>query len=205
MAALQIKVTSQQLTKLLDGEPVQVLHRGAKLPRYGEGIEVTLHEPQGVQVVIEQAELVPPRGRRRKRTRRHVETWWLRVKRDDAPPPTLLHTESGVGAAVTPLGESHDEDSPEAHGYTSNPTEALDAGETVPSDEVETFATSQQAATRFAREQVHTLARRRARSLGARTREELLRAIAHGVDVGEAMDAIEEQLAALAEQAREAA
>src|SRR5690606_8587274 len=120
---------------------------------------------------------------------------------EDAPPPTLLRAESG-GAAIAPLGEGYEPSDPEAHGYTASPQHALDAGEAVPSEEVETFASTQASRARFAEEKVHALAKRHANSLARRTREALMQARAHGVDVTEHVEAIEAALDAIHESVR---
>jgi hypothetical protein len=194
VSAPRVRLDSDQLRQLLAGEPVRAEHRGSKLPERGEPIPAVLHEETGVRAIVMRSQL----------RRRAKRIWLLDLVLDRSAAPMLLAAESQ--AAVTPLGVTHDEISAEAHGYTENEALALDdAGEAIPYGDIVDTAESQQAAMRFAGERIDELARRRARSLGARTRDALLQARAHGVDPSAAVAVIEEQLRELEKAARSAA
>jgi hypothetical protein len=189
-----IRVDSNKLSALLTGKPVEVEYRGPTAPLRAESHPVALHELTDVRVFVTHSRLKPKKKR----------IWLLDLILDRQAAPLLLNAES-AGGVITPLGESRSEDSPEAHGYSEKPSAVLDAGEAMPTDEIASYEASKMAAHRFASEQVDQLSKRRAKTLGNRVRETLMRARAQGLDPTEYIDAIEEQLAALDLEVREAA
>lgn len=190
----RIRIDSFALTSLLAGRPVSTTQRGS-LPRRGESYPVTLQEPTDVRAVVLGSKLQP----------RAQRVWTLDLILDRTDTSLLLNAESG-GGSITPLAENRSASEPAAHGYVDSPgPNVLDAGDAVPHADVETFASSREAAHNFATEKINELSRRRARSLSNRVRDSLMQATAKGVDVGPALVAIEEQLKLLKLAAREAA
>lgn len=214
-----IRVDHDTLTALLSGKAVEITHRSTSSFFRGDSVPVTLHEDTGVRILLTSVKVEPRRrpivkpgdsrpASRKGRPSKQTETFVLTAVLDSSPPATTLGAESGVGAAVAPLGQTHDESSPEAHGYVDHEetrSSLEDAGEGPDSDEVASFALSQRHARQYAAEKVDTLSRRRAKSMGNRVREALMQATAHGVDQAEAVAAIEGAIEHLLDESRKVA
>jgi hypothetical protein len=168
----QIRLAPDRLAQLLAGNEVETTFRGPKCPELGESYPVTLQEPTRIRVVVAGSKLRP----------KCLRIWTLRVELDDTEPPLLLNAES-KGGVIIPLSDKREETETAAHGYVSTPgRHVLDAGEGVDPDLVEMASKSQESTRRFAKEQVHKLAKRRARALTNRVHDVLMQAQAHGVD-----------------------
>lgn len=188
-----IRLKPDEITRLLEGQPIEAEFRGPKCPTRGESYPVMMQEAAKVRAVIAGAKLRPG----------CLRIWTLSVVLDRAEAPMLLNAES-AGGVIVPLGEERSESEAAAHGYLDTPSAAvLDAGDAVPHEDVETYAESQAAAQRFAASKVDKFTKRRSRSLVNRVENVLLQAQAHGVDSDtEALEAwIEAHEAALKEAA----
>lgn len=191
--APRIRLTSDKIAALLKDRPVETVQRGS-LPRRGESYPVTLQEDTELRVIVADSKLLP----------RTQNAWNVTVVVDRSEPQMLLNAESG-GGIITPLGESRAENEPEAHGYSENPSSALDAGAGVPHADVMDTAESRAAAERWADSRVSQIAHRRAKSLAKRLEGVLVQATVHGADVSEQVDAISEQIDGIVEATKRAA
>lgn len=212
-----IRVNHDTLAAILAGRPVQIEHRSTSSFFPGQSVPVELYDPTGVRIVLTDVKIAPRRrpivkpgdsGPKRTPRGKQTETFQITAVLDTAPPAMTLAAESGAGAAVTPLGATHDPESPEAHGYVDRAEGATaldDAGEKPDAGDVASSAISQAHKRRFAAEKVDVLAKRRAKSMGRRVQEALTQATAHGVDQEDAVTAIEEVLAQLNSEIRRAA
>jgi hypothetical protein len=170
-ASPHIRLSADAIASLLAGEVVETTFRGPRCPARGGSYPVLLQETTRLHVVVTGSKLRPHCKR----------VWTLSAVLDRAQAPLLLNAES-AGGVITPLTNGS-ESAPAAHGYLDNPGSAvLDAGEAVPHRDVETSTKSQAAAIRHATSKVDSIQKRRARSLGKRVEDALLKARAHGAD-----------------------
>ena len=189
----RIRLGQDKVAALLAGEAVEATFRGPKCPARGGSYPVTLQEPTKVRAVVAGSKLRPG----------CLRVWTLTIVLDRTEAPLLLNAES-KGGVIVQLSDDHSESEPAAHGYVDTPgRRVLDAGDAVPHGDVETFAESQAAARRFAADKVDKLAKRRAKSLGNRVQDALMKARAHGADPN--IEALETWLKGCEDAAKEAA